>query len=221
MFYEQKVDRRSREKMVEFLAGHYRYNTMNSWNRGTSYANRVKIRNLGLTREQDSKAYDILNTDYWDELNYVIDDFTSAMGGCYTIGSNGRSGGYLVLYRGEYYDPGYKSRCRACRQLNYQHVSHDVGQCGRCGKVERVNLAHPFRWHRTTGSGIDSDLDANDLSAWSMSQLRDRVELVCRFDRACDEMRNAFINLIDGCMVVTETIMVPKTITRLCCSASM
>ena len=44
MFYEQKVDRRSREQMVEFLAGHFRYNTMNSWNRGTSYANRVKVR---------------------------------------------------------------------------------------------------------------------------------------------------------------------------------
>jgi len=44
------------------------------------------------------------------------------MGGRYTIGSNGRSGGYLVLYQGEYYDPGYKSRCRACGQLNYQHV---------------------------------------------------------------------------------------------------
>jgi hypothetical protein len=54
-----------------------------------------------------------------------------------------------------------------------------------------------------------------------MSQLRDRVELVCRFDRACDEMRQAFINLIEDYMVVTETVMVPKTITRLCCSASV
>jgi hypothetical protein len=62
-------------------------------------------------------------------------------------------------------------------------------------------------------------VDANDILAWSMSQLRDRVDLVCRFDRACDEMRQAFINLIDDCVVVTETIMVPKTITRLCCSA--
>jgi hypothetical protein len=221
MFYEQKVDRRSREQMVEFLAEHFRYNTMNAWNRGTSYANRVKVRHLGLTREQDSKAYDILNTNFWDELHHVIDDFTSAMEGCYTIGTNGRSGGYLVLYRGEYFDPGYKGRCRACGQLNYQHVSHDVGQCGLCGKMERVNLAHPYRWHRTTGSGIDGDVDANDLSAWSMSQLRDRVELVCRFDRACDEMRQAFINLIEDYMVVTETVMVPKTITRLCCSASV
>jgi hypothetical protein len=221
MFYEQKVDHRSREQMVEFLAGHFRYNTMNSWNRGASYANRVKIRHLGLTREQDSKAYDILNTNYWDELRYVIDDFTLAMDGHYSIGTNGRSGGYLVLYRGEYYDPGYKSRCRACGQLNYQHVSHEVGQCGLCGKMDRVNLVHSLRWHRTTGSGIDGDVDANEISAWSMSQLRDRVELVCRFDRACDEMRQAFISLIEDCMVVTETLMVPKTITRLCCSASV
>ncbi|PZP55883.1 MAG: hypothetical protein DI596_10970 [Azospira oryzae] len=218
MFFEKKIDLRSKQAMVAFLCGHHRYYTMNSWNRTTSYANRIKIPYLGLTQEQVSRAYDILDTDYWDELQFVIDDFTSEMDGNYTIGVNGRSGGYLVLYRGEYYDPGYKSRCRACGQLNYQAVSGEVGQCGRCGKMERVNFSKPLRWHRVLpGQGIDQGESFED---WSMQQLRERVELVCRFDRACDEIRNAFIDLLDNCCVIEETVMVPKTVRRIVCAAA-
>ncbi len=279
MFFEQKVDRRSRARMEEFLAGHYRYHTMNSWNRGTSYANRVKIRHLGLTREQDGKAYDILNSDYRDELDYVIDDFTSAMGGHYTIGSNGRSGGYLVLYNSRYEDTGYKSFCRSCGQKNYTSVAEPFkpgtaeavigaeilrsggswrkevyltqpavqslamsdaekleivhrllpilkgrspgnrcGHCGAEGERGRVNYTNPHLTLRVSGSGINEN---QDFSEMSLGDLRNRVDLVCRFDRACDEMRQAFIDLLDDCEVVTETVMVPKTITRLCCSASV
>ncbi|MEO1767965.1 hypothetical protein V6E02_12165 [Thiobacter sp. AK1] len=171
MFFEQKIDLRSKRAMVNFLDGHYRYYTMNSWNRTTSYANRVKIPYLGLTREQASRAYDMLDTDYWDELQPIIDDFTSEMKGQYTIATNGRSGGYLVLY----------------------------------SKV---------------ASGIDDGLSRDEFMDWSMSDLRDRVELVCRFDRASDEIRDAFINLLDNCKVVEETVMVPKTVKRIVCSTA-
>ena len=55
--FNLKVDMRSREAMVAFLAGHFRYNTMNSWNRSKSYANCVKIHHLDLPREQMDKAW--------------------------------------------------------------------------------------------------------------------------------------------------------------------
>jgi len=42
MFYKQ-VDKRYRETMRKFLRKHFRYNTMNSWNRSTSYANNIKL----------------------------------------------------------------------------------------------------------------------------------------------------------------------------------
>jgi hypothetical protein len=215
MFFEKHINRRSKQAMIEFLSGHFRYYTANSWNHGTSYANRIKIPDLGLTREQADKAYELLDTDYWDELQFVIDDFTSETDGNYTIGVNGRSGGYLALYGGEYYDPGYKSRCRACGQLNYQAVSGEVGRCGRCGKDERINLSRPLRWHHVSAKGMDEDRDFSD---WSMSDLRDRVEIVCRFDRACDEIRSAFIDIIDNCKVVEETVMVPKAVKRIVCA---
>jgi hypothetical protein len=220
MFFEQKVDMRSKRAMVDFLASHFRYHTMNSWNKGTSYANCIKVHRLGLSRDQNSRVWDILDTDYWDEIRYPIDDFTEETSGSYTIGTNGRSGGYLVLYRGEYYDPGYKSRCRACGQLNYQAVCGEVGTCGRCNKVDRVNLHRPLRWHRVIGGGIDDELGRDDLMDLSVSDLRDKVDLVCRFDRACDEIREAFIDIADNCMVVEEAVMVPKTVRRILCATA-
>lgn len=58
MFY-QKVSKRSREAMSGFLARHYRYNTMNSWNQSTSYANNVKVPNLDVPQELQELAYDV------------------------------------------------------------------------------------------------------------------------------------------------------------------
>lgn len=216
MFFEKQVDTRSRNAMVEFLTGHFRYPTNNSWG-STSYANRVKIPYLGLTREQEMRAYELLSTDYWDRLQFAIDNFTCKTNGDYTIGVNGRLGGYLVLFRGEYYDPGYKSRCRACGQLNYRSVIGEADQCGSCGKIERVNLSRPMRLHRASSMSIDQDLEFDD---WSMFGLRQRVELVREFDRACDDIRDDFIDILAQCEVVEETVMVPTTVRRLVCAAA-
>jgi hypothetical protein len=217
MFFEKQVDTRSRQTMVGFLASHFRYPTNHSWAQ-TTYANRVKIPYLGLTRHQENRAYDMLRADYWNQLQVVIDKFTSEMDGKYTIANNGRYSGYLVLLHGEYYQPGYKSRCRACGQLHFQAViGEEVGQCGSCCRLARVNLSHPVRRHRALGLAIDQDLNFEDLS---MSELRERVELVRSFDRACDNIRSAFIDLLDHCKVVEETVMVPKTVRRLVCAAA-
>ena len=65
-FYK-KVDMRSREAMVAYLSGHFRYNTMNSWNQSTSYAHNVKAYNLGLSSEDIYKLYySIEDRDEWD-----------------------------------------------------------------------------------------------------------------------------------------------------------
>jgi len=99
-FFE-KVDLRSRKKMVEFLAGHFRYHTMNSWNGLMSYANNVKLTHLGLTREQLDIALDMYDIeDIHDSQRWLIEEFTKEHHG-YTVGFNGRSAGYLVLYRAD------------------------------------------------------------------------------------------------------------------------
>ena len=104
-YFSKQIDTDNRQAMAEFLANHFRYYTMNSWNRLTSYANNVKIHNLGLSSEQASRAYDLLLDDgidmsqFWDSVHDIIQDFLYETG--YTIGFNGRSDGYMVLYATE------------------------------------------------------------------------------------------------------------------------
>lgn len=124
-FFAKQVDMRSRNAMIEFLSKHERYDTGNSLNRRSSYAHNVKLRNLRLTPAQEQVAYDLIGSDQgvWDELDVHVSDFTRRYSGAYTIGTNGRSGGYLVLYNSHYEDTGYKSCCRTCGQLNYARVA--------------------------------------------------------------------------------------------------
>ena len=108
MFY-QKVNRRSREAMTGFLIRHYRYNTMNSWNRSTSYANNVKIQNLAIPGDLQDLAYDVASGEVeapdWDiSFARTVSDFYRRTG--YHIGFNGRSSGYLVLYEAQAYEDG-------------------------------------------------------------------------------------------------------------------
>lgn len=98
-FY-QKIDRRSRKKMTDFLVHHFRYDTMSSWNLSTSWANNLKIHKVIPNSLQD-KVFELMET---DEYSYEIRDAIA----CYDsehlhelqAGFNGRSGGYLVMYQG-------------------------------------------------------------------------------------------------------------------------
>ena len=121
-YFQNKVDRRSRSAMVDFLQSHFRCDTMSSWNRLTSYANNIKIHRLGLSSEQDDKAYEMLNVDFWEEIRGPIDDFTYDQGHRYTICSNGRSGGYLVLHESHLELTGHLSYCPTCGQRNFKKV---------------------------------------------------------------------------------------------------
>lgn len=90
----------SKKSMIEYLKNHYRYDTMHSWNNSTSYAKNIKIHNLGLKRELRDKCYAMLEVEEaFEEFNLILDNFKVRHNNYYSIGSNGRSGGYLVLYQ--------------------------------------------------------------------------------------------------------------------------
>ena len=210
-FFQKAIDRRNKEAMVRFLNDHFRYDTMRSWNASSSYAHSIKLHKLGLTPEQLMKAYDVIQTDIWDELDILIQNFVSDMDGAYTIGINGRSGGYLVLLSCQWTSTGYKSYCRTCSRRNYQSCGHTDGDnaCGVCratGDKGRVNYATPPRQLSVSNAGIDEE---RDFENWSMEQLRARVRVVEAFDSACDDIRVAFMAMLD-LNVVEETIMVPQ-----------
>ena len=96
MFYKKGLDISNTKEMYEFLKGHYTYHTMNSWNGLKSIANNVKIYNLDL--EGDCwNALRYLEDDEYFNVNMMIEDWENEHEG-YSVGFNGRSGGYLVLY---------------------------------------------------------------------------------------------------------------------------
>lgn len=209
--YFKKVDLRSRKAMTDFLENHFRYSTMNSWNGSESYANNVKSYNLNLTREQTDKFYELLDSEdssFWDfNVKCLIDEFLEETG--YTAGFNGRSGGYLVMYDGEWVTLGYKSRCTSCYQLNYKTVEESSNVCGRCSKPTRVNLSKPITAFKVyAGRSVDSDVD---WAEYSLGYLRDRVKLVQRFDKLCDDIRNELVYYLDSHKVVEEEYTVTKT----------
>lgn len=79
------------------------YATMNSWNGEKSLAYNLKIYNV-IRADLRNKAYEMIADEnvaceLYDEISGMIDDFTSACNGRFTAGFNGRSGGYLVLYK--------------------------------------------------------------------------------------------------------------------------
>lgn len=113
----------TKEEMIDFLREHFRYHTMNSWNNATSYARNVKLHNLGLTRDQRDRAYDIIYAEgAYDEINAILHAFDAAHEFRYQMSFNGRSGGYIVLYEGGQKPSGYQSYCTNCGRLNYEKV---------------------------------------------------------------------------------------------------
>jgi len=106
--------------MIAYLSEHFRYYTMNSWNLSTSYAARVKVDTF-VPRDLLSKAYDFLGIDEaFHDGNDIIREFDERWNHEWQIGSNGRSGGYLVLYHGGQKPSGYKRHCHFCGQQNYR-----------------------------------------------------------------------------------------------------
>ena len=87
------------QKKIDFLKNHFRYYTLNSWNLGHSYAANVKLHNLNIPQELQDIAYEAISGEsiFWN-FEEFLENFKIAHPG-YSIGFNGRSGGYLVLYQ--------------------------------------------------------------------------------------------------------------------------
>lgn len=95
MFYKTGVDITNDKQMFNFLRDHFMYYTANSWNGLKSIANNVKVYNLNLSGDW-CVALSILEAEDYDTVNMTIMDWEYEHPG-YSVGFNGRSGGYLVL----------------------------------------------------------------------------------------------------------------------------
>lgn len=210
--FSKEVDMRSRKSMTEFLLNHFRYNTMNTWNQSTSYANNIKVYNLGLSRAQEEKLYAMLETaEFYSYINEMLNEFAAEHNHLWQIGFNGRSSGYLVLYQGYSKPSGYKSYCTECGQRNYKTVEETGNnRCGRCGAGARVNYTTtPKEIGCYPGRSTDM---GDDFEDWEMYQLRQRTKLVCEFDKLCDDILATVVDLIDNFEVEEHVVMRPHTV---------
>ncbi len=211
--YYKEADKRYRESMVKFLKNHFRYNTMNSWNRSTSYANNIKLHQIDKPEDIDNDTlWEMLWITEWQEkLSDLLEDFGRRHEWQWQAGVNGRSGGYVVLYRGGIKPSGHESYCTHCGQKNYQAVAEgEIGICGRCEAKARVNFKQThmqvFTW---PGKDVDMYEDYED---WTLSQIRERVELIQDFDKLCDLIVAAYVDTCLNYRISEEEILVPKTI---------
>ncbi len=194
--------------MIAYLENHFRYHTLNSWNRSASYAANVKIHEF-VPNDRSNEAHGFLQIDEaFEDGREIIKEFEERH--CYEwqIGSNGRSGGYLVLYRGGIRPPekSYKRWCPNCRQGNF---AENATVCGRCNQEGLID--YPFvQTFTLPGSGTDDDMP--DFESWDTYQLQERVGVVWDFDKTVEKVKAAFIDFVRSHKVVEKEIMVPKTI---------
>lgn len=95
-----KPDLRSKASMIAWLANHFTYYKMNSWNSIRGFAHKVKIHSMNLPADVEEKAWQYLQLD-WDctDFSILFQDCLDALKGDTLYGAffNGRSGGYLVF----------------------------------------------------------------------------------------------------------------------------
>ena len=208
--FSKRVDKRSRAEMTAYLSGHFRYNTMNSWNRSTSYACNMKLYKLGLDQETEDKLWDMIQVpEFYERLNERIEDFNWQHNYLWQAGWNGRSGGYLVLYQGGTKPSGYRSYCTKCGQKNYTSVAETGNWCGVCNEEARVDyIKPPMQIFSFPGRDVDMDEDFED---WSLYELQQRTELVQEFDRLADDIVAEALYIAQNHSVEERTVYMPTT----------
>ena len=78
-----------------------RYHTMNSWNNSMAPAYNLKVHKVISPKYLD-RVFELMDKEgFYDEINDMIHTFSFVHDYEWQAGFNGRSGGYLVLYRGD------------------------------------------------------------------------------------------------------------------------
>lgn len=124
-----------------------RYYTMNSWNNSTSLAYNLKIYNV-IDKDLQDACYDLLDAEYFyaDSINPLIYAFDRKYNYEWQAGFNGRSGGYLVLYRGGRYENG-NIYCKPGMNIEDDEVPTEVKKDFRKLAVDIVKTAEYYAKH--------------------------------------------------------------------------
>lgn len=199
---------RTRKEMEEYLSSHFRYYTMNNWNRSMSFARNIKIHNIDAPKEIKDTMYDMLDVnDIWSTsgIEDLIDDFDYKHDFKFQIGTNGRSGGYLVLYQGTREKDSHKSKCPNCGIRTWYEPGIKCTKCGE-GTLVKYDGYNVFTF---PGKSFPED---TDYKHYSIEELRWLINIVWDFDQTCEAIVQAFIEFCKCSKVVEKEVMVPKKV---------
>ena len=99
-FFRPTNEKMTNQEKFDYIKNHFRYDTMNSWNNSTSFANNVKIHNIGFTKEQQENYNKIFfdenfsKTDaqsLYDNIDELIHKFQEEYNFNFSIRFNGSS----------------------------------------------------------------------------------------------------------------------------------
>jgi hypothetical protein len=199
-----EVPQPTREGMISYLRNHFRYDTMSSWNRSMSYARNVKIYRLGLTPEQETKAFKFIETPCaLEDISLIMHDFDENHGHEWQAGFNGRSGGYIVLYKGfNELDTFTKTVCNHCgiRTGYGEEIPCKVNGCS--GTLKKISRP-VYRIGSYLGKSVDMD---EDFQEWSDDALKTRYDLVTEFDQMVDDCIAEFKYLLNNYQIVEKEV---------------
>jgi len=172
-----------------------RYSTMNSWNGLTAPAYNLKVHKV-IPNSLQSKVFELMECDdFYDEINFLMDDFAQDNKFEWQARFNGRSDGYLVLYRSEKKLSQHKSICNNCGQRNFTTVEETGERCGKCGSNSRVNsVTYDIS---ISGKGIED----NEVPK----------EVMKSFTKLANDIVNSTIRKAKKCNVKEETYTITKT----------
>lgn len=197
----------SRKKMIDFLNGHQRYHTMNSWNNAHSYAHNIKIRNW-VPKELEEAAYKMLEVrEPFRVIESEFNTFGRKHDWEYQMWWNGKSGGYIVLGIGgiDNKNP-HKTKCDTCGRLTWYEEEQNCHVSGCEGML--LKLEQPRGQIFTQpGKGLDMDRDYED---WDVYLLHERYQLVKEFDAVVDKCKKIFLRYCKEWKVVERVRMVPQ-----------
>jgi len=187
------VNQRTLKMELELI----RYDTMNSWNRAKAPAYNLKIHKV-IPAELQNRVYELMACeDFYGDINMRISDFSDDQYYCWQAGFNGRSGGYLVLYKGGTRVK-YKSLCTACGQRNVRSIDETSGskRCGKCLRDTRVD-----RLLYDTYPYAGQDIPTEDVPE----------DVLKAFKQLAEDIVNDTIHKAKKCRVEEETYLVEKT----------
>lgn len=206
--FSEKVDLRSKKAMIDFLVNHFRYSTMNSWNRSTSWANNLKVHRVIPSKLQD-KVFEMMDCErFYDDINWLISEYDEENNHYIQAGFNGRSSGYLVMYEGsvEWKTIFTFEKTQGNRDYADGYGWMNIEEAKKKGlyqkKVKKVGTY--------AGRSVD-DYNEEDYKEMSMSSLREIVQKVQRFDKLCDDIVATTIYMAENSDVEEEEYTVTKT----------